>query len=223
MINYWWQILLLCIALYFCANINYAIIISKLFSKPDIRTVGSGNPGTTNMFRIYGFKYGLTTFLLDMGKGVLSALCGLWVLSYLSSDAVIAQNTAYLCGAMAVVGHVLPLFLKFKGGKGFACSIGLYMVTNTYFTLFAIAVGLFVFLLTDRMSVFALLFVTMQFVWALVMHIDNIVILCVATLTFVIVVAAHLPNIKRLLQGTENPMGLHKTIAKWANKHKKEQ
>lgn len=216
--DYLWQLGLYCVLVYLFANINYSIIISKLFSKPDIRTVGSGNPGTTNMFRSYGFKYGMATFLLDMGKSLISALCGLWIFNKISGSYEIAHAAACIGGLMAVIGHVLPVFLKFKGGKGFACSIGMFLVVNPYFTLAAIAVGFIIFLLLDRMSVFALIFVTSQLVWTLIFGLDNLYTLCTTILVWLIVVTAHFSNIKRLIQGNENPTGIHKTLAKLKRK-----
>ena len=105
---------------YFIGNINFAIIISK-FKKNDIRTHGSGNPGTMNMTRTFGVKVGIVVMALDMLKGVLSALLGYWLLKENSLSTI----GLFTGGLSAVVGHIYPIIYKFTGGKGNDNTVGI--------------------------------------------------------------------------------------------------
>ena len=124
LLDFWWQLLLGAIAVYLICNTNFAIIISKNIKDKDIRTVGSGNPGTTNMIRAFGFKWGALTFLLDAAKGAISVAAGLIIFNAISGNEVVVRFAGYLYAMCAILGHVFPVCLKFKGGKGFATTIG---------------------------------------------------------------------------------------------------
>ena len=105
---------------YMFGNINWAIIISKSKNK-DIRTMGSGNPGTLNMSRNLGLKFGLLTFFLDIMKGVVPTLTVFFVFQgkfFPNSQFAISDFAIYLCGFCVVMGHIYPVVFKFKGGKG---------------------------------------------------------------------------------------------------------
>ena len=128
----WWQFLLLAIGSYLMGNINFAIIISKL-KKKDIRTLGSGNPGTLNMSRNFGLKIGLLTLVLDIFKGAIPTFIGFIIYrnTYFVGTSLSIELLAKVgCGFFAVLGHVFPVFMKFKGGKGIATTIGVFAVCN---------------------------------------------------------------------------------------------
>ena len=127
--NNWWVIVLLSIGSYLMGCFNNAIMITKI-KKTDIRKFGSGNPGTMNMSRNFGIKLGLLTLFLDMLKGLIPALAGYFVLRGKTlPDAAfdLGDLGIFLCGFFAVVGHIYPVFYKFKGGKGIATTIGVFM------------------------------------------------------------------------------------------------
>ena len=119
---------------YFIGNINWAILISTL-RKKDIRKMGSGNPGTLNMSRNFGLKLGLLTFFLDIMKGVVPTLTAYFVLcgrgSFKGTEFLVVDLAIYLCGLFAVLGHIYPIIFKFKGGKGIATTIGVFIVCNS--------------------------------------------------------------------------------------------
>ncbi|MDY6367745.1 MAG: glycerol-3-phosphate acyltransferase, partial [Clostridia bacterium] len=119
---------------YFIGNINWAITISKL-RKKDIRDVGSGNPGTLNMGRTFGLKIGILTFLLDVMKGVLPVLATYFILRgrgyFDNTEFKVVDMGIYASGLCAVLGHIYPVFFKFKGGKGIASTIGVLIVCNS--------------------------------------------------------------------------------------------
>lgn len=121
-------------ASYFIGNINWAIIISAI-RKKDIRKMGSGNPGTLNMSRNFGLKLGLLTFFLDIMKGVVPTLLSYFILrsrgTFSGTEFRISDLAVYLCGLCAVLGHIYPVAFKFKGGKGIATTIGVFIVCNS--------------------------------------------------------------------------------------------
>ena len=109
---------------YLLGSIPTAYLFVKGIKRVDVRRLGSGNVGATNAARVAGGGVGLIVFLLDAGKGWLAARgCSRWWLGAPSATAQLA------CGLMAVVGHVWPLFLRFKGGKGVATTLGVFLGT----------------------------------------------------------------------------------------------
>ncbi len=124
---------LFAMASYFFGNINWAIIISKL-KKTDIRKMGSGNPGTLNMSRNLGLGFGLLTFFLDVMKGAVPTLIVYFVTKnrfFYDSLFRVSDFSIYLCGLAVVIGHIYPVIFKFKGGKGIASTIGVFLVCES--------------------------------------------------------------------------------------------
>ena len=119
---------LVAVCSYFVGNINNAILISKIKGK-DIRECGSGNPGTMNMLRTYGKLLGVLTLILDVLKGVVPCMLG--------SD----RLGMYVAGICAVLGHIYPVCMKFKGGKGAATIIGVCLTLQPLYTLATFAFG----------------------------------------------------------------------------------
>ena len=133
--NNFWLLFAFAIGSYLFGNINWALIISKI-KKTDIRKLGSGNPGTLNMSRNLGLKAGLLTFFLDIMKGVVPTLIVFFVTNgkyFEGTNFNIADFSVYLCGLCAVLGHIFPVFLRFKGGKGIATTIGVFLVCSSVF------------------------------------------------------------------------------------------
>ena len=201
-LDFWWQLLLGGVLVYLLCNINYAVLISKTFKKKDIRTCGSGNPGTTNMLRSFGFGYGALTFALDALKGVLSVTAALLIFKAVSGEYVV---------------------LRFKGGKGFATTIGAFIVLNPLWTAIFLAIGLVLLFIWDYMSVFALFFATALLVQNIICFVLDTAIVSSGALAFFIVVMAidwfvvifaHRSNIKRLFGGCENKTGTGKLFGK---------
>ncbi len=118
---------------YLVGSVNWALIISKI-KRSDIRKMGSGNPGTLNMSRNLGFKFGLLTFFLDVLKGAIPTLIGFFVFGdsqFVGSEFYIRDFAVYLCGLCVVLGHIYPIYFKFKGGKGIASTIGVFLVAES--------------------------------------------------------------------------------------------
>ncbi len=115
---------------YFLGNVNNAIFLSKLKGK-DIRKCGSGNPGTMNMIRTFGKPMGALTLVLDISKGVIPALIG-WL--FMGDGEFLSLGTdrigLYVAGLCTELGHIYPVFMKFKGGKGIATVFGVCLVAQ---------------------------------------------------------------------------------------------
>ncbi len=124
----WWQFVLMAIVCYAIGCINFALVISRS-KKKDITKMGSGNPGTMNMSREFGLKFGLLTFVCDAIKGGLPALISYFIYQnyvFAGTNVVVSDVTRYFCGLFVVIGHIFPVQMHFKGGKGIASTLGLF-------------------------------------------------------------------------------------------------
>lgn len=212
-VKYWWQFCLVAVASYFVGNINFAVIFSKLIEKRDVRELGSGNPGTTNMFRVFGLRMGVLTFICDCLKGVICCLLSRWIFTVFNDDAVLIQ-ISYFAGLFAVLGHIFPIIYRFRGGKGVATSIGVLLVNQPILMLCCIVPAILIILISDRMSVFAILLSLFMIVWCWAVLYDRIgAFACAAfTLMFVLVIFAHRHNIARIFTGREARLGVRKAL-----------
>jgi len=113
-------------AAYLLGAIPTAIVLGRLFWKTDVRKHGSGNAGATNAWRVLGWRAGVPVLLIDLGKG--AAAAGLIPLLPLGSTPVDPTTLAVLCGVVAVLGHVFPVYTRFRGGKGVATAAGMLAV-----------------------------------------------------------------------------------------------
>jgi len=126
----WWQLVILAVCSYAIGNINFALIISR-FNHNDVRKLGSGNPGTLNMSRNFGLKIGGLTLLLDMIKGGVPSLIGFLIMkNSFIGDFNMGDFARFLCGFMVIVGHIFPVTLNFKGGKGIASTLGVFLFSQ---------------------------------------------------------------------------------------------
>jgi acyl phosphate:glycerol-3-phosphate acyltransferase len=175
--------------------------LPRLLRGVDIRTLGSGNPGATNVVRTLGFRFGLAVALLDVAKGAVAALLGVWV----GGDLV-----GVLAGVAAMIGHWRPLFLGFaRGGKMVATTGGVALAVATLAALAASGVWILVFLLTRYASVSSISAAISLPLWALLFNASWPVI-AFTTGAAVAIVVLHRANIRRLLAGEENRMELRR-------------
>lgn len=204
-------IVLLMLGSYLFANINFAKIISKC-KKRDITKEGSGNPGTLNMLRTFGFCWAILNMVLEILKGVLPSLVG-----YL----LYGDVGLYLCGLSAILGHIYPVIYKFKGGKGVACTAGMFFVANWWITLIVLVVCFTFVTLTSLGSVGTLSFVLINAIIQLcLIDPSNWICYVVIGLAVAIVFFAHRRNIVRLFQGKENPTNIRGAFKKDMSKLK---
>lgn len=210
---------------YLIGNINFARIFSWMFAKKDITTVGSKNPGTMNMLRTRGFGEALLTLLMEAVKSGAPALaCYFLFKTYFPGY----EDLAYFLSAIgAVIGHCFPVFYKFKGGKGVACTFGMFLFhPNCWWVslvMFAICFLLFFFI--EYPFIISLTFILTMSIYATCIfalaHVNlYIALIVVLWLNFVLIVFMHRGNIKRLVTGKENKVNFREKVFK---KHSKRQ
>ncbi|MBE7088363.1 MAG: glycerol-3-phosphate acyltransferase [Clostridiales bacterium] len=127
-INTWYWFLLGAVISYFIGCFNFAVLISHI-KKSDIRNIGSGNPGTMNMTRTFGLKVGLINFFCDAFKGMIPVFAGYLIFKgfyFEGTEIIVSDFARFFFGLFAVIGHVFPVTMKFKGGKGIATTLGLF-------------------------------------------------------------------------------------------------
>lgn len=208
--EYWWQLALVAVLSYTFGCVNYAVVFSKAFKHCDIRTLGSKNAGTTNMFRVFGLRMGALTFVCDALKGVIPCLLCLVIFK----NSGMQLQFAYWAGLFSVVGHVFPVLYRWRGGKGVATSIGVCFAVQPLLSLCCVLPAIAIILIFDRMSVMSLLLSVFMIVWHWCVLFDSVQVTgCVfATVTFSIVILAHWQNIIRIFSGKELKTGVRKSI-----------
>lgn len=197
---------------YLLGSINFAVIFSKIFTKKDVREVGSGNAGATNVLRTAGLLPGILTFLFDALKGFVACFVGKLIFlsaAYNGGSFPYGEYAVYLsfaCGLFCMLGHVFPVFFRFKGGKGVAVAVGIFAVCCPL----AIALGLAVFALTliiSKIVSLSSLIATVTVVVLSAVFCDKAASLLpqmiLSASMGAIVFLKHTENIKRLLSGTE--------------------
>ncbi len=231
-IDLWWSFGLLVIGAYFIGNINFAILISRAKNR-DITKEGSGNPGTMNMSRTFGLKIGILTLLLDILKGVVPTLFARIVFKDMyfgDSTLEVCVSAQYLAGFSTIVGHIFPVSHNFKGGKGIATTIGVFLVAEPYVTLIFSAVALIYIFITAMGSMGSFIATTPSAIAALIdlyflgFHKEpsfeygtSFFILTMILVALIIFLTwyAHRKNIKRLLSGEEHETGWLDMLEEW--------
>lgn len=196
---------------YAVGSINFAIIISWILTKRDIRKYGSGNAGSTNVVRTVGLIPGLITFVLDFGKGALAGYLGRLAVSEAPELRLSAATAALLCGTVCLLGHVFPIFFRFRGGKGVATSAGVLLAFSWQTLLIALAGFLCLFLPTRIISLGSLVAtasvpITAIFFGKAGSAPDRVAQIVLGLIICVTVFLRHRENIKRLLKGEEKPI-----------------
>ena len=183
-----------------------SVVLGRLFWSTDIRRHGSGNAGATNAWRVLGWKAGFPVLFIDLGKGALAA----GVVARLPLGAVpVDQGTlAVLCGVAAVLGHVFPIYTRFRGGKGVATAAGMLAVVAPIPV--GMAVGVFFLLLFSfgRVSLGSLLAAwTVPLSVLFLPHVLHVrfpvAVIALAFTLAVLITVTHRSNIRRLLSGEE--------------------
>lgn len=191
---------------YFIGSIPTAYVFGQVFKRIDIRKHGSGNVGATNAFRVLGPAVGITVLALDALKGVICVV--------LAADFILKQQAVnellirVLCGVVAVLGHSFTIFLRFKGGKGMAATLGVLIGLSLKFSLLKIIllseilIWLIVFLFSRIVSLasivsavtFPVFFIAFRQPWPLIL---------MGLGLSIFIIARHKSNISRLLRNQE--------------------
>ncbi|MGA2168543.1 MAG: glycerol-3-phosphate 1-O-acyltransferase PlsY [Terracidiphilus sp.] len=189
---------------YLLGSIPVGFLLVRLFRHQDIRAVGSGNIGATNVLRSGGKGLAAATFLLDMLKGSAAVALGALLAAHLAPTAPV-RNMEALAALFAVLGHMFPVWLGFRGGKGVATGFGVFLVAAPTSALAAISVFALVLLLTRYVSLASILGAASfpLFAWVLVRGDRPPFFIAVQFAVSLLIIAKHHQNIRRLLAGTE--------------------
>ena len=199
---------------YFIGNINNAVMISKMKGK-DIRTCGSGNPGTMNMIRTFGKLIGATTLVLDVLKGVLPCLLG-WL--FMGNGQFLRLGTdrmgIYVAGICVTIGHIYPAVMKFKGGKGVATILGVCLTMQPLWTIGFFAFGLLFLFLTKIGSITSFIMMcaplTVEGLVAAQNPTSGIACTVIVFCMFALSLFAHRANLVKMFSGREGQVVLKK-------------
>ncbi len=202
---------------YLLGSIPFGFLIGKL-KGVDIRTLGSGNIGTTNVFRNLGKKAGFTTFFLDGLKGFLALTISVMIIDRFAATLLFEHwgedmFPKMLSAVSVVLGHNYTLFLRFKGGKGVATSAGVAFGLNVPLILLALSVFFMIVLTTKYVSLGAIVGIFSAIIFSLLLELPTPIVIF-STIAFVVAVLRHKENIKRLLKGTERKSDILKGLKK---------
>lgn len=178
---------------YLIGTFPSAVLVAKA-NGVDIRTVGSGNPGASNVARVLGWRKGVWVFVLDAAKGALAAGAGLLIAG---------RPAGYALGAAAVVGHVFPVWQRFRGGKGVATGAGVFFVLQPLVSLALAAVWAAVSVATRKASLGSIAIVVLLPVGVALVHHEPWEVFATIGLGL-LVMARHLGNIRRLFHRREH-------------------
>lgn len=204
-------ILTIAAAAYLLGSIPTGYLLVRLFCHQDIRSVGSGNIGATNVMRAGGKGLGAATFLLDVLKGCAAVWLGA-ALAALLEPAMPPRNAEALGALFAVLGHMFTPWLKFRGGKGVATGFGVFLVAAPWAALAAITVFAVLLALTRYVSLGSIVAAASfpVFAWYMVKGDRPLFFLAVQVAVALLIIVKHHQNIRRLLGGTESRFGARK-------------
>lgn len=176
----------------------------------DLRTAGSKNIGATNAFRVLGPRWGALVFALDVIKGLVATFLPAWLSGFLpNASGLDPRMLSLAAGVAAILGHVFTPWLGFRGGRGVATSLGVFLGILPVPSLLALALWVVLLLISRRVSVGSVgAALAYPFLVALFTGSDpqRVAILVVSSLISLLILVRHGPNIRRLLNGTEPPI-----------------
>lgn len=197
---YFFQVLVAMIAAYFAGSILTGVWIGRKYRGVDIREYGSGNAGATNAMRVLGVKLGLVVLLLDVLKGLLPVLVLPLILGI---DHPVPPTVQILIGASAVMGHMYSWMAGFKGGKGVATGLGVFLAIAPKVMVIVLLVGLIVIGFSGYVSLVSVAAATIV-PYLLWWYDYPAVVVILASIICAVVILRHQSNILRLLTGREN-------------------
>ena len=186
---------------YMLGSIPFGKIVTKLLTGEDITKTGSKNIGATNVYRTVSKKAGLLVLLLDGIKPIIAQV----IIYYFFTQ--FYQNYKFLYFLVSIIGHIFPIWLMFKGGKGVACFFGGYLIITPIPTLIAMAVWLLTVKTTKTSSLGALISIFLLTIYQIVSNYGSLNKITIFTI-MLLIFWKHTENIKRLIQGKENKINL---------------
>lgn len=193
---------------YLIGSIPTAVWIGKIFSGIDVREYGSKNAGATNTVRVLGLKAGIPVLVIDILKGWCSLKLAYLIINLIPYTEAF-YNIQILLGIAAVLGHVFPLFARFRGGKGIATLVGVTIALFPYPILVIFALFIIIFLLTEYVSLGSIICgLAFPFIVVFVFSYDVPSMVIFSFSIAVLIPITHQKNIKRLLKGQEAKLKL---------------
>ena len=194
---------------YLVGSISTGVILSKLFGQGNLQAEGSKNIGATNVSRLMGMKWGILTLVGDTLKGMLVVWIGQWVFAGEGNQGVLFVA---LMALAVFLGHIFPVFLSFKGGKGVATALGIFLLLGPKAILVAVLLFILVVLLGKYVSLGSIVAAGSFPVVMYFFHYNrNVVFLSIAIAA--VIILKHKANILRLIKGEEKPWRSQKMAA----------
>lgn len=234
--DFWLPLLLSAVIAYLLGSVNFAIIVTKCRSHADIRDFGSGNAGATNVLRSQGKTAAALTTLGDLGKSMLAVWIGGWLITTMNPDLILPTITSfvsptamydgaqvklignYVAGLFCILGHLYPLYFGFRGGKGVMTTLGMMLILDWRVALISLSAFIVVVAIWKMVSLGSIcagivLIITTYIFRAYVDQMPASVTNMCTTMAVLIVgllIIKHIPNIKRIINGTESKIGSSK-------------
>lgn len=210
-VSIWLRSLAIVASAYLLGSIPTGYLLMRFFRKQDIRTVGSGNIGATNVMRSGAKGLGAATFLLDALKGAVAVLIGERI-AIAAVPHIHPHEAAALAGLCAVLGHMFPIWLGLRGGKGVATAFGVFVVVAPKPALCCLALFILVFAISRFVSLASILGAAAfpLLAWLIEPWTHVYLILAILCLVSGLIILKHHQNVKRLLAGTEYRFGVKK-------------
>ena len=185
-------------------SIPTSVWVGKIFFRLDVRDHGSGNAGATNTIRVLGWKAGLPVFIFDVFKGWLAVMLASFFLSGHISDELLVFLKIALAAAV-VLGHVLPVFAGFRGGKGVATLLGVGIALYPVAVWIVLATFILVLIITGYVSLGSITgAIVFPFIDIFLLKQENVWLIGLSILVAIFIPVTHRKNIKRLLKGEES-------------------
>ena len=185
------EVIIVAITSYLIGSIPFGFILTKIFLKKDIRNIGSGNIGATNALRTGNKSLGYGTLLLDILKAIIPVIYT--KLNY--------PDYIFITSMFVFLGHVFPLWLKFKGGKGVAPYVGILFSINLIYGIVFVSIWIIIFLISKYSSLASLIASFTIPIYLLFFNNENLIFF---SIMFVLIFYTHRENVKRLKNKEEN-------------------
>ena len=189
-----WKFVIIALASYLLGSVNSAVIVSRAFMKKDLRTMGSGNAGTTNALRVMGTGPAAFVFLGDILKGIAAALIGSWM----------GKDGEMIAAFFVILGHAYPVFFGFRGGKGILTTAAVLLIFDWRIFLVVLYIFIVVVALSHIVSLGSVTSAALMPVLMLIFHPSPWWYTAVAVVLCGGIILLHRKNIVRLVQGTES-------------------
>ncbi len=180
---------------YFFGAIPSGVWIGKIFKNIDVRDYGSKNSGATNSYRVLGAKLGIAVLIIDVLKGFIPL--------YIASKFNLKYNDLVILGLVAILAHTFSCFISFKGGKGVATSLGVFLFLAPVITLILLVIFILVVYFTKYISLGSITAAFLLPIFTFFTHRDTY-LFTLSVVIAIFVIYRHKTNISRLLSGTEN-------------------